>query len=414
MQPTIRTRAGVALAVTSLLAAGLSVVPSAAAQGTGAAGHDRPSWREIRLGDHLELRRKKVRTIHRKIAPGLNFTKIVDEKTPRRIFIIRADVANFPITYDVTLAGPTLGYRATVPQMARQNGALVAINGDFSSRIVGRPIHAYVQDGTFVQSAGPGGASFALSKNEQRTFAGAPHQEMMATDSQTGLTWRIDRWNSGPPDVGELAAFSPAGGSLETPPADACSAHLAPTAPSAPVPDGPGFEQTFSIDAHACQAEAMSVADGVVLSTVAGTDEATNLMSLALGTTMTVRLSLGWTDAYDVMGGDTMLVQNGQIAPCAGVSCAVQPRTGIGVQADSKVLFVVVDGRQPRYSLGLTDLAFARLMKRLGAVDAVNLDGGGASTFVVEGKLVNRPSDGSPRHVATAALILPGADPGES
>jgi exopolysaccharide biosynthesis protein len=53
-------------------------------------------------------------------------------------------------------------------------------------------------------------------------------------------------------------------------------------------------------------------------------------------------------------------------------------------------------------------------MQDLGAVRAMNLDGGGSSTMVVEGEVVNRPSDGRQRNVTTAVLVLPGMDPGEA
>ena len=43
----------------------------------------------------------------------------------------------------------------------------------------------------------------------------------------------------------------------------------------------------------------------------------------------------------------------------------------------------------------------------------MNLDGGGSSTMVVNGEVVNRPSDGEQRRVSTAVLVLPGPDPGE-
>jgi hypothetical protein len=443
MQRTIRRRlrrlATVALASSAMIASALATTPGAAAQTSSDAaaqssadaagtprvaaqtsrevGNARPSPRERRLGDRLALRRKRVRTLHRRVAPGVRFTKIIDERTPRRIFILRADLAKFPATFDVTLAGPTLGYRATVPQMAKANDAVAAINGDFSSRIVGRPIHAFIEDGTFVQSAGPGGASLTVSKTGERVMSAPTRQQMSVTDSQTGLQWRIDRWNNGPPDVGEIAAFTPAGGSLETPPADACSVHLAPSGPPTPSVGAPGFDQAFSIDDSGCRDEPMSVGSGgVVLSTVAGTDEGTALRSLALGTTMTIHLSLGFEDAYDVIGGDTMLVNGGRVSVptfCGSYLCQAQPRTAIGVSSDDKLLMVVVDGRQPRYSLGLSMLGFARLMKKLGAVDALNLDGGGASTMVVRDKVVNRPSDGSLRRVATAAMILRGPDPDE-
>jgi Phosphodiester glycosidase len=366
--------------------------------------------------DAVAAHRRAVRTIRHRVAPGLGFMRIVDRRTPRRIFVLRADIAKFPITYDITLAGRALGSRATVPQMAMANGAIAAINGDFSSRIVGRPIHAFVEDGRFVQSAGPGAFSFAVTHDERHAAVGPTRQVMTFVDAHTGITRRIDRWNHGPPGVGEIAAFSPAGGSLETPPAGVCAIHLAPDGPPSPSSGRPGFDQSFSIDASACSADPMAVDGGVVLTAVPGTDEATELTSLPLRTDVAIHLGLGWSHAYDVLGGEPMLVHRGRVAvpaSCTSSFCHPQPRTGIGVRADGSLLLVVVDGRRRHYSLGMSILGFARLMRRLGAVEALNLDGGGASTMVVRGRVVNRPSDGHLRHVASAGLILPGPDPGE-
>jgi len=56
---------------------------------------------------------------------------------------------------------------------------------------------------------------------------------------------------------------------------------------------------------------------------------------------------------------------------------------------------------------------FARLFLHLGATFAMNLDGGGSSTMVVNGTVVNRPSSGVERSVSSAIVVLPGPDPGE-
>jgi exopolysaccharide biosynthesis protein len=85
----------------------------------------------------------------------------------------------------------------------------------------------------------------------------------------------------------------------------------------------------------------------------------------------------------------------------------------VGVTATGKILLVVVDGRQPRWSLGPTSSEFAQIMADLGAVTALNLDGGGSSEMVVEGEVVNRPSDGHERAITNAILVLPGPDPDE-
>lgn len=68
-----------------------------------------------------------------------------------------------------------------------------------------------------------------------------------------------------------------------------------------------------------------------------------------------------------------------------------QPRTAIGVVDDNHLVFVVVDGRSPGYSAGVTLPGLAEIMEGLGATTAYNLDGGGSSTMVFDGELVNDP-----------------------
>jgi hypothetical protein len=77
------------------------------------------------------------------------------------------------------------------------------------------------------------------------------------------------------------------------------------------------------------------------------------------------------------------------------------------------VLLVTVDGRQPKWSVGMTLGQFASLFRSLGATWALNLDGGGSSTTWANGRVVNRPSDGYERAVSSALLVLPASDPGE-
>ena len=60
---------------------------------------------------------------------------------------------------------------------------------------------------------------------------------------------------------------------------------------------------------------------------------------------------------------------------------AVHPRTTVGFKADGTIVFFVVDGRQPTFSVGLTDLACAEYMKSLGCVGAIRMDGGGSSAM---------------------------------
>ncbi|MFK0002432.1 phosphodiester glycosidase family protein [Paenarthrobacter sp. NPDC090520] len=68
-----------------------------------------------------------------------------------------------------------------------------------------------------------------------------------------------------------------------------------------------------------------------------------------------------------------------------------QPRTAVGVIDENHLVFVVVDGRSPGYSAGVTMTGLAQIMKDLGATTAYNIDGGGSSTMYFNGSLVNNP-----------------------
>jgi hypothetical protein len=110
-------------------------------------------------------------------------------------------------------------------------------------------------------------------------------------------------------------------------------------------------------------------------------------------------------------GGQTMAnwvdVENLQAETFTDVR---HPRTIIGVDRRGDVWLAAIDGRQVDHSIGMTFAELVGLADRLGLVDALNLDGGGSTTMVMEGKVVNRPSDAAgPRPVSDAIVILPRA-----
>ena len=134
------------------------------------------------------------------------------------------------------------------------------------------------------------------------------------------------------------------------------------------------------------------------------------------------------------VGGYPVLVEDGRpvyLAATDGFTRSRHPRTIAGRTADGTILLVTVDGRQPCCSIGMTLPEAADLMVALGATEAVNLDGGGSTTFVAHGVMVNHPStqivfrdgrtivDGTPtksdlvlahlqRPVTTALAVVPG------
>jgi len=84
-----------------------------------------------------------------------------------------------------------------------------------------------------------------------------------------------------------------------------------------------------------------------------------------------------------------------------------QPRTVLGQYPNGDLFFIVVDGRQSNWSSGITLEEMQILLLRLGVMEAFNLDGGGSSTFVYNDNVLNKPSDGSCRKLATNIVIMP-------
>ena len=117
-------------------------------------------------------------------------------------------------------------------------------------------------------------------------------------------------------------------------------------------------------------------------------------------------------EARLVVGAGPLLLENGQInvrireeSIAPDIAFGRAPRTGAGVTADGTVLLMVVDGRS-QHSAGMTLKEFAQYLKRFGAVSAVNFDGGGSSEMVLDGRIMNRPSDGSERPVGIGLGIF--------
>ena len=132
---------------------------------------------------------------------------------------------------------------------------------------------------------------------------------------------------------------------------------------------------------------------------------------------------IGSYDEYDTykdeiqeaVGGRVRLMTNGNVLP--QTSTALEPRTAIGVTDNNVVYILVADGRNFWYSNGMRYAEMGAVMKALGAKDAINLDGGGSSTFIIRSKagfeenrfaIRNWPYDngGVERAVANGLLVV--------
>jgi hypothetical protein len=111
-------------------------------------------------------------------------------------------------------------------------------------------------------------------------------------------------------------------------------------------------------------------------------------------------------EIYNAVTGNVVFLSNGEVIPDDhNYNTDLHPRTAVALNSDGEILFlIVVDGRQPNYSEGVSLSELAQITLEFGGDTALNLDGGGSSTLVIEGEsgmpiVLNSPIDhGLPGH----------------
>ena len=190
-----------------------------------------------------------------------------------------------------------------------------------------------------------------------------------------------------------------------------------------PFPLTPNYEHAYRVEAVSRDGNSLIPRDGAVLWINAKLkDESISQFNTGANGTLTLSLSPPeWNQVQHAIGGRLRLLKNGEInetlvemhnaekrhtpgkrTPVLNLSH--EPRTALGYNADTLFL-VVADGRQPKYSTGLTLYELASILIELGATEAINLDGGSSSTFVVKDAVINKPSGQQERDVLNAVFI---------
>lgn len=119
-----------------------------------------------------------------------------------------------------------------------------------------------------------------------------------------------------------------------------------------------------------------------------------------------------WSDVKHAIGGGPFLVKDSNIyvdreAQQFSLENVRAPRTAVGVTKDDHLLLVTVDGRQKDISIGVTFYELAALMIELGAVNAMNLDGGSSTQMCIGDYIVNSPTISGGNNVSNGIVIIP-------
>ena len=302
-------------------------------------------------------------------------------------------------------AGDRLAGTETTSSIARRRGALAATNGGYfrtDGPYRGEPAGIVVRAGKVLSEPSRRRPGLAVSNKGARTRLGIVDAEVRAeVVVSKGVRRRIDAINR-PRLDDELILFTPELGSTTM------------TGPGGVEAIVEGGRVSDIVEGAGGAAIPRA---GWVLS-ASGAAAAWARANLRRGAMLKTRFDVRLDPKPDftaefVVGGGPRLVRGGRPAAGdpgiygSGFADARHPRTAVGVRADGRILLVTVDGRQPEKSVGMTIAEIADLLIGLGAVEAINMDGGGSTTMVIDGKVVNSPSDlAGERPVGDALLVF--------
>lgn len=299
----------------------------------------------------------------------------------------------------------TIGYVADYLAQDLNMQVLAGMNADFFNTGSGVPIGLVVQDGKMISSAG---GAYAVGFREDGTHIfGKPKIIMTISDGTHGVV--VENFNKTRSSY-TVNLYDHNWGTETRLTNSGTNVLLEKVDPADEVKIG-GRVKMRVLSVREENASTPFNDDQMVL-TIAATGDATKVGVFYAGQEVELAVTAddpAWNEAVYAVGGKSLLL-NGQAA-VGDTPTGNAARTAIGFKADGTIIFFENDGRLKDFSIGLSPSALAQEMAALGAVNALNLDGGGSSVMSVRRfgfplAVVNSPSDGQPRMVANHVFLI--------
>jgi hypothetical protein len=349
-----------------------------------------------------DIRAEDVRT-SRTIAPGIELVEIKrGDFGPWTIHALILDPARVRLGLGIAL--DEIVGSEPVSSIAARHGADAAVNGGYfrtTGLLKGEPAGMLAVGGKILSEPARGRASLAVTNAGGRLRLAIAQVTVRAElQVQDGPSCAVDGFNRdrGPneliiltPEFHRTTLTDPSG--MEAVVKKGRIVELRDRLGSAPIP-----EDGFVISGRGAARDWMRLS----LKPGAGA---------ALKTALEARPALPFVPEF-ILGGGPRLLAEGKPVPSEAAAYPSDfygtrhPRTAAGLCGDGTIVLAVVDGRQPKISVGFSIDELAGLMAELGCVEAINMDGGGSSTMVVGGRVVNSPSDAAGERPVSDALLI--------
>jgi hypothetical protein len=355
-----------------------------------------------------------ARTVQKEIGPGMTYIQDSRSEPPMVIHILQINpkMGAFSIKVglggDGLLAPDGLKGRESVNRIASRYNAVAALNGDFFPW-TGDPLGMCIIDGELASEPARNRVAFGW-KTDGSYVVGNPTFSASAY-GPANLELKIQGINR-ECGAGENVLWLPNAGSRAVCSKKGTAAIF--RGLNRPVRFGWALDvmvaevrkdvSTVSIPADGAVLFIRDSRGGPLIEQVASG----GVWKLLIGVTD----SQSWDQVVSAIGGGPWLVKNKakfidakEEGFPSNFSTVKHPRSAIGHTADGTLLMVAVEGRSESSS-GVTLDELADILINLGAVNAINLDGGGSTDMVVRGIQVTNPSDGAVRPVANAVLVI--------
>jgi Phosphodiester glycosidase/FlgD Ig-like domain len=341
--------------------------------------------------------------------PGVTYEKRVQFTRfgPMRLHILsapRPDGVLYKLQ-PVLSNGAVVG-RERVTAMQRkagQSSTTAGVNADRFTWADGIPSSGLIQDGVLKTTPHPRRSMVGVDASGNLRVE---RLAMLATWQGGGPRRPVHLLNR-PPGPNGTTLYTPAYGPSTPAESGVTEAVLSPFPAATPNADLVGFVADS-------RRGGTPIPPGGAVLTAKGSQGQRLAVEAAAGQVVTVRLILRpeWRDVPEAVGGGPVIVRAGKPIFNALEDFGSydmnrrHPRTAVGQRADGRIVMLVVDGRRPGYSAGMTNFELAQAMIRLGVVTASALDSGGSSTMAFDGQLLNRPSDTTGERMIADSLLV--------
>ena len=338
------------------------------------------------------------------LAPGVVLHHFVNRAAPWRADVLDVDLEACVAVRSVKGAATAVGRTTTsalLASLTETDAPLAAVNADFFLT-GGVPVGALTQGGTLI--AGPGDRPVFAMNRVGRPWIGNMTSDGRLTTPTSRVT--LETWNR---PSARVPGVVDANWGV---PLDSLSRRSAwILAPVGRDSAGPRYQARPAVGVEPL------LARGDTLLLVGMSSNAVVAGTLSAGDTVRVRRMLRPFQPREVVGGFPVIVRDSAVPASVDSAGAIgfrglNPRTVVGYAAEGRrLLFAVIDGRQPGYSMGMTVRQTGEFLLALGAREALNLDGGGSSAMVVRtadgtSRVVNHPSDSTGERTVGDAVAL--------